>query len=456
AGTLGLVLNAVDSPRADDPGALTAAELRADRRQAAPRNRLFNAGEALTQQTLGATWTGAASAQREWRLRGWAVQRDFENLLPFDINSNGQGGAVDLDRDFHGIGVAHAWLPPAVAGAHRVVLGMDHELQRDRRRRFANDEGARGMLTTDQDEDVTATGVYLQDEWTPADAWRLTLGLRWDRVEFEVTDRTGLGGSGAVTFEEWSPLLGVNRALGDGLHAYANVARSFDTPTTTELANPDGPTGFNQRLDAQTATNYELGLKSRRETLRWELALFHIDVEDVLVPFEQAGSGQVFFENAGRSTRDGVEAAFEWSPHAQWTVSGALTWSDFRFDRFRDESGARFDGNEEPGIPRWNAWFGLRWEPLDSLELALDHRWVGAFFADNANRVKTDDYGITDLRGSWRFESGEWALTPHAGVNNLLDEQYNDNVRLNASFGRFFEPAPERNAYAGVTLERQF
>lgn len=50
---LSLVLNAVDTPWADDPGALTRDQVRRDRRQASPANRLFAAGEGLDQQRLG-------------------------------------------------------------------------------------------------------------------------------------------------------------------------------------------------------------------------------------------------------------------------------------------------------------------------------------------------------------------------------------------------------------------
>ncbi len=50
---LTVVLNAVDSPKAEDPGALKRSEVNEDRKQAAPRNRLYDAGEELDQQTLG-------------------------------------------------------------------------------------------------------------------------------------------------------------------------------------------------------------------------------------------------------------------------------------------------------------------------------------------------------------------------------------------------------------------
>jgi outer membrane receptor protein involved in Fe transport len=55
-----------------------------------------------------------------------------------------------------------------------------------------------------------------------------------------------------------------------------------------------------------------------------------------------------------------------------------------------------------------------------------------------------------------RFSFGSWELGPFLGVNNLFDEKYLDNLRLNARFGRSFEPAPERNVYRGVALAYRF
>ena len=51
---------------------------------------------------------------------------------------------------------------------------------------------------------------------------------------------------------------------------------------------------------------------------------------------------------------------------------------------------------------------------------------------------------------------GPIEITATLGVNNLFDEDYNNNIRINAFGGRYFEPAPERNGYIGITLRRRF
>ncbi len=454
---LTVVMNAVDSPMADDPGGLNAREVAEDRRQAAPRNLLYNAGEALDQQSLGLAFRKKFGGNRELMLRNYYVQRDFSNRLPFDVNSNGQGGSVDLDRKVAGLGGNFAWTSNLGSHSNQLVIGFDYDAQRDHRQRFANNQGVIGDLTTNQDEDVTTTGLYMQDVLSLSDSATLTLGGRFDEVKYKVTDRTGVSGSGQRTFKEFSPMAGVNWAVREAVNLYANISSSFDPPATTELANPDGPTGFNQNLDSQTATNYELGMKGLiTGRLRYELALFHIDVQDEIVPFELEGSGQSFFENAGSSKRDGVEAALSMELAPGLTGTATYTWSDFVFDEFWGLDGQNYDGNRIPGIPEQLFNIDLSWSHDSGFFASWDALYVGSFFADNANEVKTEDYLVSNLRAGFRWGSEKWIFEPFVGVNNLFDKNYMANIRLNAAFGRYYEPAPERNIYGGFLLRYGF
>jgi iron complex outermembrane recepter protein len=451
------VLNAVDSPYADDPGGLTAAEVQADRRQAVARNVQFDAGEALDQQTLGLAWRKAFGGGRELLLRNYYQRRDFVNRLPFDINSNGQGGSVDLQRRFAGLGGQYGWTADWLGRSQRLIVGFDFDAQRDHRRRFANLEGLTGALTTDQDEDVTTTALFVQDVLELGETVTLTLGGRFDDVEYRVQDRTGAPGSGRRSFTEFSPMAGLSWAASESLRLYGNVSTSFDPPATTELANPYAATGFNPDLESQSATNVEAGVKGLlTDRARYEIALFHIDVEDEIVPFELEGSGQSFFRNAGSSTHRGLEASVVLQLLPGLSGSASYTWSDFTFDEFQDPSGAVFDGKRIPGIPEHLFQAGLDWNHASGLFAGLDLLYAGRFYADNANAVETGDYLVADLRAGWRWQSGRWAFEPFAGVGNLLDERYMSNVRLNAAFGRYYEPAPERNVYAGLSLTYGF
>ena len=212
-------------------------------------------------------------------------------------------------------------------------------------------------------------------------------------------------------------------------------------------------TGFNSDLKPQTATNYEIGIKGLLPgRVRHEIALFRIEVDDELVRYELAGSGQSFYENAGSSTHQGLETALTVDLLPGLTGSLTYTWSDFSFDRFRDRNGNRFDDNKIPGVPDNQFHIGLDYQHHGGFHAAWDLLHADSFFADNANTVKSDAYTVSNLRAGYTQYWHKLEISPFLGINNLLDEEYFDNVRLNAGFGRYFEPAPERNYYGGISL----
>ena len=92
-----------------------------------------------------------------------------------------------------------------------------------------------------------------------------------------------------------------------------------------------------------------------------------------------------------------------------------------------------------------SGWFG-----------ALDLLYVGDQFANNSNSVKVDAYTVANLRVGFEKAVGSTIISPFLGINNLFDESYNSNIRLNAFGGRYFEPAPDQNIYAGVEVSFDF
>ena len=61
-------------------------------------------------------------------------------------------------------------------------------------------------------------------------------------------------------------------------------------------------------------------------------------------------------------------------------------------------------------------------------------------------------YTVANLRVGYRYRTGRWWVEPFAAVNNLFDESYNSNIRINAFGARYYEPAPDRNYYAGLVV----
>ena len=445
--SLTVTFNHTNQPDEQDPGGVDAAQAEADPQSARAENVLFNAGEELSQQRLGLVYR-TDRLGGDLLLRNYYVWRDFANRLPFT-----GGGSVDLDRFFYGIGAQYS-LTELDSGKSNLTIGFDVDRQDDDRLRFDNNQGVLGSLVFDQQEQVDSSGFFVQGLYKLNATWSINAGLRYDDLQYTVTDRFLADGddSGRRDFSEVSPSFSISYRAGSNT-IFASYSSSFETPTTTELANPDGSGGFNQTVNPQKADSFELGWRGAAQSLSYEFAIFQIDLEDELIPFELAAfPGRTFYANAGSSSRSGVEMAMTWALGSGFSADVSYTWSDFEFDSFVDDNGNDFSGNQLPGLPEHFGYFGFRYDSEKGLSATLESVFSGKLFANIANNVSVPGYAVSNFRISSEFARGSWTLRPYLGINNIFDERYNSNVRINAFGNRFYEQAPIRNLYAGIVV----
>ena len=452
---VGWTISATDQPVSNDPGGVTRADAAANPRGARDRNVDFDAGEALDQQKLGLSFKHSFPDGGELRARSYYLARAFRNRLPFTA-----GGIVAFERDFAGGGISYTRGFTLGSVPHRVVAGFDHDRQRDDRQRFDNNSGIRGALALDQLERVTSTGFFVQDELSVSDRLEVTVGLRYDDIEFDVADAfLGDGNdSGTRSVDDVSPSVGFLYDAGAHHAVYGSFATAFETPTTTEFANPDGSGGFNPDLEPQQSTSYELGLRGGLfESTRYELAIFKIDVDDELIPFEIASSpDREFFANAGKSERRGIELSIRAAPLPGLNLAVAYTWSQFEFDTFVDSSGNDFSGNTIPGIPEVFAHADISYVHESGVFAAVDALYTDDLFADNANAAEIGGTTVANMRFGLKKTFDKLDIEPFLGINNVFDTDYTANVRINAFGGRYFEPGPDRNVYGGVSVRFRY
>jgi iron complex outermembrane receptor protein len=445
------VLSYTDQPISDDPGALNAALAESNPRMAWTSNVAFDAGEAQEKTRLGFVYNMPLKPGHSLQARSFVVSRDFSNRLPT------QGaGAVDLDSSYLGAGLSYTFEGNLGSRPNTFLVGIDLEEQDDDRLRYDNLMGIRGPLVFDQNEAVSSQGLFAQNNLALTDAMSLTVGVRFDEVEYDVTDRYLADGddSGNVSLNDVSPMVGLTYELTDRTSVYGTYSTSFETPTTTEFNLPDGMSGgFNGDLEPQKAENFELGLRGLLGTsTRYEVALFDITVDDELVQFETPVPDRFYFANAAKSSRQGIEFSLTAQPTDRISTLVSYTYSDFEFDTFA-EGGNDYSGNVIPGIPEDLLFAEIVYQVPDGLYAAFDVMLVGEQYAENANNVLVDSYTVGNLRFGYEFSTPSMRISPFLGIGNVFDERYPSDVRINAAFGgRYFDPAPERNVYAGVSV----
>ena len=193
------------------------------------------------------------------------------------------------------------------------------------------------------------------------------------------------------------------------------------------------------------------------QNLYYEIAVFEIDLKDELVPYElESSPGRTFYSNVGKSSRTGIESLVAWNIKPNLILDASYTWSDFSFDRFVDQNNKDFSGARLPGLPESFAYLGFRYNNNDGLNINFNLNYAGDLYTNNENSVKVEAYTVSNFRMSYEIRRGDWQFRPYLGVNNVFDAEFNSNIRINAYGKRYYEPAPERNSYLGITVNRNF
>ena len=433
-------LNYTDSPRAEDAGGLTLEESETDFRQARQRNVDFDTYEQIEQFKTGLRW------QQQWNSR-WSMDsygfysfRDFYGKLPFE-----NGGIVDLFRNYYGVGSRLTFQETKQKHSHQWQLGFDTSSQRDQRDRYQNLAGKQGEQEFSQLEQFGNIGIFLLDH------------IQWQKVLLSTGLRLDIQNLGADTVEEiqkysvLNPSIGLSYALAKQQRIFANFSTSFETPALSELsANPTGGEGFNLSLDPSKAMNYELGWKNRTSSGYLEATTFYIESSNEILPYElEAFPGRAFYRNAGATSRFGLELAgsYQWN---KWAVQASMTQAQYRLEGL--DTANEFEGKKIPGIPSSQFFLQLKYRSASDWQWVLSGEHSGAFFANDSNSVEIKAYQKVRFQGQKTVQTQWGKLDFFGGINNVLNTTYFDNIRLNAFGGRFYEPAPGRNFYFGLSL----
>lgn len=431
-------MNYTNSPKAEDPGGLKLEETEVDFMQARGRNVEYNTFEKIDQFKIGFRWEQQWGSH--WDLDSYAFYsfRDFYGKLPFE-----NGGIIDLFRNYYGLGTRLTYKETQEQFTHRWQLGIENSSQRDQRERFLNLKGNQGDSVFSQEERFGNFGVSLLDELQ----WEKVLirtGLRYDYQTLGVNTDTD-----NQEYTVLNPSIGLSYAIAKNQRVFVNFSTSFETPTLSELsANPSGEEGLNLDLNPSKAINYELGWKCQTALAYFEATSFYIQSSNEILPYElEDFPGRSFYRNVGATIRYGLElaATLQWN---QWAFQASLTQAQYQFDQENEADG--LDGKSLPGIPNSQLFFQLDYTSQADWKWVLSGEHVGSFYANNTNSVEIKSFQKVQFQAQ-KTVSLSWSeFDFFAGINNLLNTTYFDNIRLNAFGGRFYEPAPGRNFYLGT------
>ena len=181
----------------------------------------------------------------------------------------------------------------------------------DFRKRFFNNDGKVGELVLEQDENFINYGIYLVSSYKFND-FTISAGLRYDKNRISINDKylTDGNSSDRINLNSSNPSLGINYKLDNLTRFFANISSGFETPTLNEFGSSTIGSGFNKNLKSQKSINYEMGFSktSQNNNFKYDIVYFNTYTKDEVLPYEDSQfPNQVFYNNAGKTKRNGIE-----------------------------------------------------------------------------------------------------------------------------------------------------
>ncbi|HET9821731.1 MAG TPA: TonB-dependent receptor, partial [Burkholderiaceae bacterium] len=325
-------------------------------------------------------WRGE-QAGGQWLVRTSLGQYQFQGSGIYGPD------ALHYDQKGRWLAAEARWLTTAFKD-HRLVLGA--EVQRNfLQRQTVEIDGPSPSINT-VDGSTTRWGLFANDEWSLAPAWRLVLGARADRLllgEHIFTPRLAL---------LWMPSPGLHLKLLDG--------RAYREPNAWESQYGDGQWQIaNQSLRSERLHATEMALDWRvRDNLRVAASAYRNRVTDMIEQHPDAND-MLRYVNAGRASGRGVELEADWVHAGGWRVRGFLA----RFITSDAKSGQPLS-NAPSALARVFVSGPLPVADLPGLRMGLQWQVIGARYTVAGTRMPS--HALVDATLNWAPAGRPWTL----------------------------------------------
>ena len=385
-------------------------------------------------------------------------------IVPPAKNAISSGGIIDFDRDFAGGSARWIGRFQLAGGKLTTTVGVDYEQSTDDRRGYENfigtTLGVKGALRRLEEDRVSSFDQYAQAEWQ-GERWTFSGGVRHSHVDFNVDDRYLSNGndSGSVSYDKTTPTVAAMYRLTPAVNLYASAARGFEAPTFNEMFYSSGGGTFNFGLKPSTSTHYEAGLKAFvGNDTRLDVAVFQIKTDNEMVVLSSSG-GRTAYQNAGPTTRRGLEVALDsrWANNLSTRV--AYTGLDASYDEaFTSNLVPVHAGSKLPGVPAQTLFGELAWKhPASGFHAAVEGIARSKVYVEDSNtKQAAPAYAIANVRFGIDRQYGDLNLRTFLRFDNIFDRQYVGSVIVGDGNNRFYEAAPGRTWLAGISARYAF
>ena len=242
----------------------------------------------------------------------------------------------------------------------------------------------------------TYYGFYATDTIDITSALSVTAGGRFNLAQIRLEDQLGVDLNGSHQFSRLNPVIGATYKVTPNTTVYAGYSEANRAPTPAELAcsDPLRPCLLDNFLVSDpplkqvVARTYEAGIRGtvdlgqKNGRIAWSFGAFSTDSADDIINVASPVTGRGFFQNAGTTRRQGIEASANyrsdrWNVFATYslvdaTFRDALTISSPNNPLAVDDLISVQPGNHLPGIPRHRLKAGVDYTVFDGWKVGGD------------------------------------------------------------------------------------
>jgi iron complex outermembrane receptor protein len=437
------------------PGGLTKAQYDADPRQARPSTP--TAAGAVDQQaaiTNQTTYGGMVLEQR-WNDRWTSHIGVFGSVTDFS-NPTIRNYEIRHEENWGGRGDTQAQFTISrVSG--KITAGIEYQHFFSPDVVYDNNGGSVGNIQTDDQLRSQMAIGFLQAELNLPHQWFITIGgsgnfIQYDFLRVSLNPEVKQQRAFNPVF---SPRLALLKKMSDSFSLYASVSNGFSPPSLAEVRPSTG--AFNNGLNPEQGTSYEAGLKLNTPA-GWaiNLAAYDFRLNETIV-IQRDASGADYFINAGATAQQGVELSVGWTrilPEGilrnlrVWT---SQTFNHYTFDSYIND-GKDYSGHPLTGVPEVTVATGIDLVFRKGLYANITSYYSDRIPLNDGTTSYASDYLLLGTKIGYRFATRA-PLECFFGADNLLDTKYSLGNDLNAVGGRYFNAAPGRNYYMGLSVQ---
>ena len=320
-----------------------------------------------------------------------------------------------------------------------------------------NLSGKRGTLQSRAAAPAATGMLFIQADKEFSNGWFFTGGISVNRYRVKFSQTV------PVAFSDVQkpsltviPRLAVSKKFSDAVIVYASAGQGFSPPTVAEVF--PSVAVYNKALRAERGTNLESGVRGTAGPVQYSLTGFRLLTGNTIV-IRRDESGADYFINAGETLQKGMEVMVAIQDYRRRDrLKDLRGWMSYtRADhRFVDyvKGTDDFSGNRLTGTPRDMASAGVELLKGAGLQASLTANFCSALPLNDANTSIAPEYYTFAARIGYRSNSMRYPMEFFAGGENLLDRRYSLGNDLNAVGGRYYNAAPGRMVYAGISVRR--